>query len=57
MERTQLFWLDDTSKGHADTWAYLDERIENVLKIGKQIGQLKDMASLAGTFIRNRMAG
>jgi len=56
MERTQLFWLDDTSKGHAATWDYLDERIASVLKIGKQIGQLKDMAGLASTFIKSRLA-
>jgi ubiquinone biosynthesis protein COQ9 len=56
MERTQLFWLNDTSKSHTDTWMYLDERIENVLSFGKQLGQLKDMASLAGAFIKNRMA-
>ena len=29
---TVLFWLGDTSEGSADTWAFLDRRIENVMQ-------------------------
>ncbi|MGE3771086.1 MAG: COQ9 family protein [Bdellovibrionales bacterium] len=54
-ERTLLFWLDDTSKGHTKTWAYLDERIAAVLKVGREIGKLKDMAGMAGAFIKTRL--
>lgn len=32
---TLLYWLSDTSEGHADTWAFLDRRIENVMQIQK----------------------
>ena len=32
---TVLFWLGDTSEGHAETWAFLDRRIENVMQIEK----------------------
>lgn len=28
-----LFWLNDDSDGFADTWAFLDRRIEDVMKI------------------------
>lgn len=30
---TVLFWLGDESEGHADTWAFLDRRIEDVMRI------------------------
>lgn len=30
---TVLFWLGDTSDGHADTWAFVDRRIEDVMRI------------------------
>lgn len=32
---TLAYWLDDTSDGHADSWAFLDRRISNVLQIPK----------------------
>lgn len=38
---TVLFWLSDTSKKHADSWTFLDRRIDNVLSIGKIAGRLK----------------
>lgn len=28
-----LFWLNDESEGYTDTWAFLDRRIEDVMKI------------------------
>jgi ubiquinone biosynthesis protein COQ9 len=30
-----LFWLGDDSEGNADTWAFLERRIENVMQIEK----------------------
>lgn len=38
---TTLYWLNDQSAGHADSWAFLDRRIDNVLSIGKIVGRLK----------------
>lgn len=38
---TLLYWLGDTSPQHADTWEFLDRRIENVMTIGKIAGKLK----------------
>lgn len=32
---TVLYWLGDNSQGHADTWAFLDRRIENVMQFEK----------------------
>lgn len=32
---TVLYWLGDMSQGHADTWAFLDRRIEDVMRIEK----------------------
>jgi ubiquinone biosynthesis protein COQ9 len=32
---TLLVWLDDKSEGFAETWAFLDRRIENVMRIEK----------------------
>jgi ubiquinone biosynthesis protein COQ9 len=32
---TLAYWLDDTSDGHADSWAFLDRRIGNVMQIPK----------------------
>ena len=41
LSSTTLYWLNDTSKGHAQTWSFLDRRIDNVLKIGMKIAQFK----------------
>ena len=32
---TVIFWMGDTSEGNADTWAFLDRRIDNVMQIEK----------------------
>jgi ubiquinone biosynthesis protein COQ9 len=32
---TVLYWLDDSSEEFADTWAFLDRRIDDVLRIPK----------------------
>jgi ubiquinone biosynthesis protein COQ9 len=38
---TVLFWLNDTSDDHQDSWDFLDRRIENVMTIGKIAGKFK----------------
>jgi ubiquinone biosynthesis protein COQ9 len=38
---TTLYWLNDKSEGHEGTWAFLDRRIENVLKIGQKISSFR----------------
>ncbi len=37
---TTLYWLDDTSEGHAASWAFLDRRIGNALALGGLAGKL-----------------
>ncbi|MCB2054999.1 MAG: COQ9 family protein [Geminicoccaceae bacterium] len=32
---TYLYWLDDRSPNHADSWAFLDRRIDDALKFGR----------------------
>jgi ubiquinone biosynthesis protein COQ9 len=32
---TMLYWFSDETDDHADTWAFLDRRIENVMQIEK----------------------
>ncbi|WP_298858445.1 COQ9 family protein [uncultured Sulfitobacter sp.] len=44
---TVLFWLGDSSEGHADTWAFLDRRIENVMQIEKLKAQVNDSPVLS----------
>jgi ubiquinone biosynthesis protein COQ9 len=39
---TTLRWLADNSEDHAQTWEFLDRRIENVMQIGKLTGRLKE---------------
>ena len=36
---TLLFWLNDRSEDFAETWAFLDRRIGEVLKIGGTVGR------------------
>lgn len=38
---TFLYWLDDHSEDSADSWAFLDRRIEDVLRIGKARAQME----------------
>lgn len=39
---TVLFWLGDDSAGHADTFAFIDRRIDDVMRIEKMKGKLRD---------------
>lgn len=40
---TVLYWLDDDSDGAAETWAFLDRRLDNVLQIPKASTRLRQM--------------
>ena len=46
---TVLYWLADTSDGFADTWAYLDRRIDDVMKIPGLTARVK---KALGAFLR-----
>ena len=36
---TVLYWLNDKSAGAADTWAFLDRRIDEVMQVPKVLGK------------------
>ena len=44
---TVLYWLGDTSEGHAETWEFLDRRIDNVMQIEKLKAQVRDSPTLS----------
>ena len=41
---TVLYWLNDKSAGAAETWAFLDRRIVDVMRVPKAIGRLEKLA-------------
>ena len=45
---TTLYWLNDKSHGQENTWAFLDRRIANVLKVGQKNFVLQKEAAGAG---------
>jgi ubiquinone biosynthesis protein COQ9 len=40
---TFLYWLDDRSIGQADSWAFLDRRIQDVMQIGRIRGRIESV--------------
>lgn len=60
---TLLYWLEDKSPGHEDTWGFLDRRIEAVLAVGKRLGAVKRLGDAAeapfrlAARLRSRVAG
>ena len=58
---TVMHWIADTSEDDADTWAFLDRRIENVMAVEKAKlklrEKLKDAPSLATILSRLRYPG
>ena len=38
---TLLYWLSDSSENNADSWEFLDSRIDNVMQIQKARGELE----------------
>lgn len=47
---TVLFWLGDTSEGYAATWAFLDRRIEDVMRFEKVKAQVRENPVLSKLF-------
>src|SRR5262249_71284 len=42
---TLMYWLSDSSEGHAATWDFLDHRVANVMQIEKFRSQAQDAIS------------
>jgi ubiquinone biosynthesis protein COQ9 len=51
---TVIYWLGDLSEDHAETWAFLDRRIENVMQFEKTKAALRDNP-LAKALLRGPM--
>ncbi|MEO0752634.1 MAG: COQ9 family protein [Pseudomonadota bacterium] len=45
---TVLYWLGDESEGHFNSWAFLDRRIEDVMRIEKLKAKARDNRLLGG---------
>lgn len=45
---TVLYWLTDDSEGCADTWAFLERRIDDVMAVGRAQGRLGKRLSDSG---------
>jgi ubiquinone biosynthesis protein COQ9 len=41
---TFLYWLDDQSEGSVDSWAFLDRRIEDVMRVGRARAEIERWA-------------
>lgn len=44
---TTLYWLNDRSEARLATWGFLDRRIEDVMRLGKQLAGVKTLAGSA----------
>jgi ubiquinone biosynthesis protein COQ9 len=47
-----LYWLNDDSEGYSDTWAFLDRRIEDVMKIETAKWQMRKACENAPSLSR-----
>lgn len=47
---TLLYWLDDHSENFSDTWAFLDRRIADVMRIQKARGRVEGTAERLARF-------
>jgi ubiquinone biosynthesis protein COQ9 len=43
---TLLYWLGDRSEGHADSWTFLERRIEDLMRMGEAMRRPGGLASL-----------
>ena len=58
MKSTLSFWLNDKSPDCKDTWAFLDRRLEDVMRIGKGISVIKTVGiSDVASFVKARFKG
>ena len=44
LKTTMLYWLDDETPDCATSWAFLDRRVSEVLKLGKSLSLLKEFS-------------
>jgi ubiquinone biosynthesis protein COQ9 len=49
---TLLYWLDDQSEGREQSWAFLDRRLEDVVRIGRIRGNIERILPSPGLLAR-----
>jgi ubiquinone biosynthesis protein COQ9 len=54
---TVLFWLNDESKGFAETWGFLDRRIADVLRVPRATQRLSRLFDCIPNPFRRYRAG
>ena len=55
---TVLFWLNDRSEGQAETWAFLDRRIDDALRLGGTFGKtMGNLLNLPDRIFERRRRG
>ena len=47
-----IYWLSDTSEDHADTWAFIDRRIDNVMQFEKVKAKVRQATANAPSLAR-----
>lgn len=58
LKSTLFYWLNDKSEGSADTWRFLDQRLADVMRLGKGISLLKELTpSEITSLVRRAFAG
>ena len=53
---TVLYWLEDESEGFTDTWAFLDRRISDVMKVPKAAARCRQAVPNPLRLLRRRRA-
>jgi ubiquinone biosynthesis protein COQ9 len=54
---TVLYWLDDRSEGLAETWAFLDRRIADVMRVPRALGAIGEKLAALPTPLSLLRAG
>jgi len=55
---TLLYWLNDRSDGYANTWSFLDRRIDDALRLGGSVGKtMSRVLDLPERLIKMRRRG
>jgi ubiquinone biosynthesis protein COQ9 len=49
---TLLYWLNDRSENHADTWQFLSRRIDNVMQFNKVKAKTGDIFKRCSAFVK-----
>ncbi len=51
---TFFYWLEDASEGFRDSWAFLDRRLEDALRLGRLPARFRDFLSFGSFASRGR---